>query len=166
MENKIVYETEHFIVEAFGRPHISREEGGHLRIKPKKYYENRSELPPREAIEVMRLTMIVGEALKTAMNNRGVPVVRVNYHDMGNWAYKREEEPFFHIHVYGRAKNAVVQVWPEAMHLPDRSTGFYDKFLPLNEEDIEEIKKQISIVNEKDKYNERGSCKEKVGKKK
>ncbi|MCL2382752.1 MAG: hypothetical protein FWC79_00880 [Oscillospiraceae bacterium] len=152
MKNELIYETDNFIVEAFSFPHISREEGGHLKITPKKYYEDRSELPPREAIEVMRLTMITGKAFKRAMNNRGIPVIRVNYHDMGNWAYKKNEKPYFHIHIYGRAENATIQAWPEAMQLPDRSTGFYDNFIPLNREDINEIRKQILIVEEEAKY--------------
>jgi len=152
MEYIYVYETDNFIVEAPTLPHVSREEGGHLRIKPKDYYENRCELPPNKAIEIMRLTMIIGEALKEAMNIRGVPIIRINYHDMGNWAYKTNKKPFFHIHIYGRAENAVIQIWPEAVQLPDRASGFYDNFKPLNNEDIEEIKKQILITEKKEKY--------------
>ena len=40
-------------------------------------------------------------------------------------------------------------------YLPDCSTGFYDKFEPLNEEDIIDIKKQIEIIEKKDKYQPR-----------
>ena len=84
--------------------------------------------------------------MKVAMNNRGVPVVRINFHDMGSWAYKKNEQPYFHLHVYGRAENAKTQIWPESLQLPDRATGFYDTFEPLNEEDILEIQKQISFL--------------------
>ena len=155
MEHILVYETNNFIVEAFAKqtPHVSREEGGHLRIVPKEHYENRWDMPPKVASECIRLSMIVGEALKIAMNNLGIPIVRINYQDMGNWAYKRKVKAYFHINVYGRAENAVFQVWPEAVQLPDRSTGFYDEFQPLNQQDIDEIKNQILIIEKRDKYN-------------
>ncbi len=100
----------------------------------------------------MRLTMIVGEAFEAAMNNRGIPVIKINYQDMGNWAFKKNKVPHLHIHVFGRATNAVKQPWPESMYLPDRKTGFYEGFESLNEGDIVEIRKQIAIVEARDKY--------------
>jgi len=39
--------------------------------------------------------------------------------------------------------------------LPDRETGFYDGFEPLNNDDIEEIRKQINLIVEQDKYQEK-----------
>lgn len=30
-----IYETENFIVEAVGQPHVIREDGGHIKIYPK-----------------------------------------------------------------------------------------------------------------------------------
>jgi len=148
-----IFETENFIVESHEEPFVSRTDGGHIRIRIKdKSITDRTKLEPKTAKELMRLTMIVGEAFEIAMNNRGIPVVKINYQDMGNWAYKRNEKPFLHIHVFGRAVNAVKQVWPESVYLPDRGTGFYEDFEPLNNEDVEEIKKQISLVESKEKY--------------
>ena len=46
------------------------------------------------------------------------------------------------------------QIWPESVYLPDRGTGFYDGLEPLNNEDVEETKKQIEIVLQEDKYGE------------
>jgi hypothetical protein len=34
------------------------------------------------------------------------------------------------------------------MMLPDRSTGFYNNFIPLNEEDIKDIKKQVEVLSQ------------------
>ncbi|MEI6191077.1 MAG: hypothetical protein WCP24_01745 [bacterium] len=148
-----IYETENFIVESHEEPFVSRTDGGHIRIRVKdKTITDRTKLEPKVAIELMRLTMIVGEAFEIAMNNCGVPVVKINYQDMGNWAYKRNEKPFLHVHVFGRATNAVKQIWPESVYLPDRGTGFYNGFEPLNTEDVVEIKKQIDIVTAKEKY--------------
>jgi diadenosine tetraphosphate (Ap4A) HIT family hydrolase len=148
-----IYETENFIVESHEEPFVSRTDGGHIRIRVKdKTITDRTKLEPKVAIELMRLTMIVGEAFEIAMNNCGVPVVKINYQDMGNWAYKRNEKPFLHVHVFGRATNAVKQIWPESVYLPARESGFYNGFEPLNTEDIVEIKKQIDIVIAKEKY--------------
>jgi len=149
-----IYETENFIVESHEQPFVSRTDGGHIRIKVKdKSITDRTKLDPHTAIELMRLTMIIGEALENTMNAQGIPVVKINYQDMGNWAYKVGEKPFLHIHVFGRATNAVKQVWPESVYLPDRATGFYEGFEPLNESDILEIQKQINVIESQDKYN-------------
>lgn len=154
-----IYETENFVVESQSEPFVSRTDGGHIRIRIKdKSITDRTKLEPKVAIELIRLTMIVGEAFEIAMNNRGVPVVKVNYQDMGNWAYKRNEKPFLHVHIFGRAINAVKQIWPESVYLPARESGFYEGFEPLNTEDIEEIKKQIFQIEAKEKYQLRNWC--------
>jgi len=150
-----IYETKSFIVESHEKPFISRADGGHIRIRIKDdSIIDRTKLDPKTAIELMRLTMVVGEAMETAMNNLGIPVIKINYQDMGNWAWKTNTKPFLHIHVFGRASNAVKQIWPESVYLPDRGTVFYDGFEPLNKEDIEEIEKQIDIVLQEEKYGE------------
>ena len=148
-----IYETANFKVEVVPRPHVSREEGGHLRIKSKeKYFSSRMDFNSNEAKEAMRLSMMAGEALKRAMILRGIPIVRINYMEAGNWAAKSGKPFFFHIHVYGRAENAKIQIWPEAVQLPSRDTGFYDKFLPLDSDDIVELKKQFSMIEKEEKY--------------
>lgn len=129
----IFHETKNFIVESHEKPFISRTDGGHIRIRVKDdSITDRTKLDPKTAIELMRLTMIVGVAMEIAMNNLGIPVVKINYQDMGNWAWKTNTKPFFHIHVFGRASNAVKKIWPESVYLPDRGTRFYDGFEPLN----------------------------------
>ena len=148
-----IYETANFKVEVVPRPHVSREEGGHLRIKSKeKFFSSRMDFDSNEAKEVMRLSMMAGEALKRAMILRGIPIVRINYMEAGNWAAKSGKPFFFHIHVYGRAENAKIQIWPEAVQLPSRDTGFYDNFLPLDSDDIVELKKQFSMIEKEEKY--------------
>ena len=148
----LIYETENFIAEAVEKPHITRTDGGHIKIYPKIRKPDRLDLTPKEAIEVMRLTMIVGEAMRKGMNNRGVDVGRINYQDNGNWSVFKPEGPYFHIHLYGRAKSAKIQKYGDAAHFPQRDTGFYDDLKPLNEGDVEEIKKQIEEILKQDKY--------------
>ena len=149
-----VYETKNFTVETptDKPPHISREDGGHLIIRPKKKVPDRTRLDRKKACELMKLTMIVGEAFQTAMKRQGVDVRRINYQDNGNWSVFKPGGLHFHLHVYGRAKLAKIQKYGEALYFPQRSTGFYDKNNPLTPEDIAEIQKQIKIVLNKKKY--------------
>ena len=90
----LIYETKNFIVESHEKPFVTRTDGGHIRIKVKdKSITDRTKLSPKTAIELMRLTMIVGEAMEKGMNKRGINVIKINYQDMGNWAYKKGEKP-------------------------------------------------------------------------
>ena len=148
----LIYETKNFTVESFDKPHVSREEGGHIRIIPKVRMLNRQELSPKQAIELMRLTIVVGQAMTATMKKRGIDIGRINYQDNGNWSVFKPEGPYLHIHLYGRAKNAKIQKYGESMSLPRRETGFYENFKPLNEEDIKEIRKSIILILKKPKY--------------
>lgn len=148
----LIYETRNYIVESHEKPFVSRTDGGHIRIIPKVLVADRTELSPRKAIELMRLTMAVGRAMEVAMNNLGIPVVKINYEDLGNWAFKNNKKPFLHIHIFGRSKNAKYQVFPEAVQLPDRSSGFYDNFEGLNNDDVLAIRKEIESLFKEEKY--------------
>lgn len=151
--DKVIYETENFVVAVPKVPHIPRIDGGHLWIRAKKkYFSSRIELEPKLAIEVMRLTMLLGEAMQKGMKNRGINVERINYQENGNWAYQKGMNPEFHIHLYGRTKNSKTQIWGEALVFPNKNTGFYDNFERLNNEDIEEIKKQITVLEQDSKF--------------
>jgi len=148
-----IYQTENFIVESHEKPFVTRTDGGHIRIRIKDTtISERTQLAPAVAIELMRLTMLVGESMEKALNNREIKIVKINYQDMGNWAFKTGAKPFLHVHVFGRTKNAKYQIFPEAVYLPDRSSGFYDKFEPLNNYDVLEIKKEIEFLSRQDKY--------------
>ena len=149
----IIYQSKSFNVERAPSPFVSREEGGHIRIFPKNLKVSCiNDLTSEGAKELIRLEMIVRESLIEAMNLRGIPVVWVNLEDLGNWAFKRNETPILHIQVFGRAKTATKQLWPEAVQLPDRSSGFYEGFEPLSKEDMIEIKKSIEKRSILDKY--------------
>ncbi len=149
-----IYQTENFIVEAVDKPHITRTDGGHIRISPKVRTLDRTKLSPKLAIEYMRLTMVVGEAMATVMNRRGVDIGRINYQDNGNWSVFQPEGSYFHLHLYGRAKSARIQKWGEMVFLPKReeSIGFFDSLEPFNEEDIIEIRREIEEIFKRDKY--------------
>ena len=153
--NKLIYQTDNFIVESVEKPHVSRTDGGHIKISPKERLVDRTRLSPKLAIELMRFTMVVGEAMATSLNKRGVDVGRINYQDNGNWSVFKPEGPYLHIHLYGRAKSAKVHKWGDACYFPHIETGFYDSFEPLNDGDIEAIREEIESVFQREKYQDR-----------
>lgn len=152
----VFYKTKDFLVESHPQPFVSRGDGGHIRIRVKDgSITDRTKLIPQQAIELMRLSMIVGEAMEKGMNKNGVPVVKINYQDMGNWAYKENKLPFLHVHVFGRSRDSVKQPFPESVYLPDRDTGFYDGFEPLAKEDEETIMNIINKLFQQERYNDK-----------
>jgi hypothetical protein len=56
------------------------------------------------------------------------------------------------MHIFGRAKNAKIQKYGEAVRLPLRETGFYDNFEALDNEDIEAIKAEMNKLSALEKY--------------
>ena len=151
----LIYSTKNFIVETHDKPHITRTDGGHIRICPKVRVVDRTQLSPELAIKLMRLTVIVGEAMTIALNKQGIDIGRINYEDLGNWGVFTPEGPHLHIHLYGRAKSAKINKYGDALRLPQRDTGFYDKFEPLNKKDIQEIKKEIESILKQKKYQDK-----------
>jgi diadenosine tetraphosphate (Ap4A) HIT family hydrolase len=154
-EENIIFESSSFTVERSPNPFVSREEGGHIRIFPKNLEVSCiNDLTPRQAIELIRLEMVVREALIEGMNQQGIKVVWVNLEDLGNWAFKRNERPRLHIHVFGRVFSEGKQSMPEAIYLPDRSSGFYEGFQPLTDDDMKLISNLIKEKFNDQKYND------------
>ncbi len=150
---KIIFETDTYIVDVPDKPYVDRLEGGHIRISPKFKVSDRTQLTPEQAIEYMKLSMVVGEAMKTGLQAQGIDIGIINYQDMGNWAVFDPEGPTMHMHIFGRAKTATKQKYGEAVQLPKRDTGFYDGFEPLNDTDISAISQSIEELLKTEKYN-------------
>jgi diadenosine tetraphosphate (Ap4A) HIT family hydrolase len=150
----LIYETEKFLVESVDRPHIDRDDGGHIVIKPKVRLSVRQELSSSEAIELMRLTIVVGEAMTKVMNEHGVDIGRINYQDNGNWSVFKLEGPYLHIHLYGRSKSAKIQKYGQAGHFPHRNEKpeFYEKLKPLTQEDVSDIQIEIKNLLKENKF--------------
>lgn len=158
----VILETDTFMVQAHQQPHHSRENGGHIVIAPKQQFAHRYEMPLDLAASLMHLTMIVGEAATIALRSRGLDVVRINYQDNGNWAYKVPvTKPKLHVHLYIRTSHEVhpaqdprFQPFPDALVFPDRATGYYDSFLALNEADCNAIRAEYVMLAASPKYRE------------
>jgi hypothetical protein len=76
-----IYETENFYIQAASHPFIDRAEGGHIYLFPKAPLRDRTQLTPKLTIEYTKLSMIIGEALKSAMARRGVDIGIINYQE-------------------------------------------------------------------------------------
>jgi diadenosine tetraphosphate (Ap4A) HIT family hydrolase len=130
-----IFESNNFIVIPHPRPEVDRLDGGHIVINPKVKIIDRQQLTPDQAKELMRLTILVGEAMKRYYKSIGLELHRVNYQDNGNW---REE---CHYHLYGRAKNAKYQKAGDPI-IP----GHKDEYQLLNNVDVAGIQKEIYIL--------------------
>lgn len=153
----IIYQTKNFIVEAADFPHVDRDDGGHIKIYPKVKVSDRQHLAPKLAVELMRLTSVVGEAMTIAMKQGGVDIGRINYQDNGNWSVFKPEGPYLHYHLYGRAKTAKYHKYGDACYFPHRETNpeYYKRFKPLNKDDIKRVKENIEKLLLLEKYNDK-----------
>jgi diadenosine tetraphosphate (Ap4A) HIT family hydrolase len=145
----LVLESRHFIITAPERPHVSRRDGGHLIINPRMTVEDRTQLDRERAVELMKLTMVAGKAMKTVLARKGIAIGRINYQDNGNWRHE------LHVHLYGRASDATIQKWGQPLSFPP--TAAAQKALdgtlePLSAEDVAELKAEMIRLLASDKY--------------
>ncbi len=141
----LIYSSDNFLVEAVDKPHIDRDDGGHIIIYPKVKVRDRQQLSKELAVELMMLTIVVGKAMNTVMNRHGVDIGRINYQDNGNWGVYKPEGSYLHIHLYGRAKSAKTQKYGQACVFPhiEENPEYYMHSKPLNINDINAIKNEI-----------------------
>ena len=145
----LIYEARHFILKTLEQPHVSRSDGGHVVIDPKVAVEDRTQLSPEQAIELVKLTMVGGEALKTVLTRKGITIGRINYQDNGNW---RQE---LHVHLYGRALDAKLQPWGHVLAFPSTREAFrreMGELEALRADDIAELRAEIFRLLATDKY--------------
>ncbi len=149
-----IYKSENFIVQAHEKPHVDRNDGGHIIISPKTRMTDRQNLSPKQAIELMRLTIVVGQAMTKVMNEHGVNIGRINYQENGNWGVFEPKGPFLHIHLYGRAKRAKIQKYGQALYFPHikEKPEFYEKLKPLTDKDVKDIRTEIKELLKKEKF--------------
>lgn len=150
----LIYESSNFLVEATNQPLVGRNDGGHIVLNPKNRVKDLQELTPPIAIELMRLLMVVGEAMSTVLNKNGVDIGRINYQDNGNWGVFTAAGPYQHFHLYGRAISAKQQPYGQACYFPDKKdqAAFYEHLEPLNKTDVMDLNLEITRLLLTDKY--------------
>ena len=145
----LVFEARHFEITVPERPHVSRSDGGHLIINPKVPVADRTRLTREQAIELVKLTMVAGEAMATVLTRRGVEIGRINYQDNGNWRHE------LHVHLYGRALHATLQPYGHFLQLPPTREAFMKRMgdlEPLSGDDVSELRDEIVRLLATDKY--------------
>lgn len=141
MENKYtLYETDAFCAFVPQKPHIDRRDGGHIVIMSKTPgCYSLIELPDELAKELICLAKCCGKAITDVLSKDGIDIGIVNYQINGNWSVNQPKRDSLHLHVYGRSKKSVHQVYGEALHFPNPHTGFYDEFESLTQTEAEDI---------------------------
>ena len=145
----LVLESTYFEITAPERPHVSRSDGGHLIINPKFAVEDRTHLTREQAIELVKLTMVAGEAMKTVLTARGIEIGRINYQDNGNWRHE------LHVHLYGRALGAKLQPYGHFLQLPPTREAFMKTMgdlEALSAEDCAALREEIGRLLASEKY--------------
>jgi diadenosine tetraphosphate (Ap4A) HIT family hydrolase len=145
----IIFESRHFILKTLDQPHVSRNDGGHVVINPRVTVADRTQLSREQAIELMKLTMVTGEAMKTVLTRKGVDIGRINYQDNGNWRHE------LHVHLYGRARSATLQIWGQPLAFPPTAEAFRKEMgnlEALRDDDIAELGAEISRLLKTEKY--------------
>lgn len=137
--NKLIIETENFWVFVPEIPHIDRNDGGHVCIRSKiSNAYTLQDFSNKTLFELIILKKIVGYSMLKILNNHGIDIELLNYQINGNWTFDSPERPSFHVHIYGRARSAVMQPFGQCLYLPTKSEypEFYANNQPLNNEDI------------------------------
>lgn len=145
----VIYEARHFVLRTLDQPHVSRSDGGHIVIDPRVAVEDRTQLSREQAVELVKLTMVGGAAMKTVLTRKGIDIGRINYQDNGNW---RAE---LHVHLYGRARDARLQPFGHALAFPPTREAFkreMGNLEPLREDDIIELRAEIGRLLASEKY--------------
>ena len=152
----LICESKNFLVESMDKPLVGRGDGGHIVINPKVKVATLQALSPAQAIELMRLLMVTGEAMTTVLRNNGIDIGRINYQDNGNWGVFLPEGPYQHFHLYGRAKNAVVQPYGQSLSFPHKNEcpEFYATLDPLTEQDVTGIRNEIERLLALEKFHD------------
>ena len=145
----LVFESQNFIIITPEQPHVSRGDGGHLIINPQVVVEDRTQLSRELAIDLMKLTMIAGEAMKTVLTQRGINIGRINYQDNGNWRHE------LHVHLYGRARGATLQTYGHPLAFPPTAAAFkaqMGNLEPLTADDVAALRAEIVRLLATEKY--------------
>ena len=145
----LIFESAHFAITTPEHPHVSRGDGGHLIINPKVPVEDRTRLTRNQAVELVKLTMVAGEAMKTILSQQGIDIGRINYQDNGNWRHE------LHVHLYGRARGATIQPYGHALSFPPTREAFKEQMgdlEPLRADDVSALKTEITRLLATERY--------------
>jgi diadenosine tetraphosphate (Ap4A) HIT family hydrolase len=145
---RVLYDDKYFRVVAPEFPLNSREDGGHLLLLKKLPVSDRSDLSCQEAIDFMRITMIVGRAMYDVLE-----IERMNYEDLGNWGLDEPGGAKMHLHFFGRAREQIHQIRGQHMFLYPKDHKIYKGHLkPFDDADLQRLRARIAELVNESKY--------------
>jgi diadenosine tetraphosphate (Ap4A) HIT family hydrolase len=143
-----IYEDRYFSVLIPEHPLNCREDGGHLVMVKKDRVTDRSDMTYREAIDFMRVSMMVGKAMYRVLG-----VERVNYEDLANWGLDDPGGPKMHLHFFGRARMQIHQVRGQHISLFPKGHPIYEGHLkPFTPDEAERLRAAIEEAAREEKY--------------
>jgi len=146
----VIMETPNMKVMIPGGLLIDRQDGGHLMIKPKTDFSDRSSLPPEQALEYLFMSRAAARAFVEVMNESGIQVERLNHMDMANWRLLTDKSPRFHEHIFGRARGSRFQVHGEFNRIPPKGSSHYLTLQPLSPTEIDKLRERMPRYLEED----------------
>jgi diadenosine tetraphosphate (Ap4A) HIT family hydrolase len=148
MNDIVVYDDKFFQVVSPEFPLNCREDGGHLVLLKKENVRDRSEMNWQEAIDFIRISMMVGQAMYKVLG-----VERMNYEDLGNWGVDKPQGSTMHLHFFGRGREQIHQIRGSHMKIYPEGHKIYKGHLkPLKEEEIEALKQELETIAREEKY--------------
>jgi diadenosine tetraphosphate (Ap4A) HIT family hydrolase len=145
---RAIYDDKYFRVVAPDYPLNSQDDGGHLILLKKHPVSDRSDLTCEEAIDFMRITMIVGRAMYDVLG-----VERMNYEDLGNWGLDEPGGAKLHLHFFGRAREQIHQIRGQHMFLYPKNHPIYKGHLkPLDDENLRRLAARVAELAGQPKY--------------
>lgn len=102
---------------------ISPVHQGHVLVIPKRHSETLLHMEPRDALNLMKSTQLIADAVKKATNADGINIIMNNFKAAGQIV------PHAHIHIIPRFKDDGLKHWPQTKY---------------KEGEIEKIQRQIS----------------------
>lgn len=148
MKDITVYEDKFFQVVSPEFPLNCREDGGHLVLLKKENVRDRSEMTWQEAIDFIRISMMVGQAMYKVLG-----VERMNYEDLGNWGVDKPQGSNMHLHFFGRAREQTHQIRGSHMMIYPEGHKIYRGHLkPFTEEEVAALKQELEAIAHEEKY--------------
>jgi diadenosine tetraphosphate (Ap4A) HIT family hydrolase len=146
--SRCVYDDKYFQVVAPEFPLNCRDDGGHLILIKKEKVTDRSDLSYQEAIDFMRITMIVGRAMYDVLD-----IERMNYEDLGNWGIDEPGGASMHLHFFGRAREQLHQIRGHHISLFPKDHKIYQGHLKrLEDDDLRRLTERIGELMNEEKY--------------
>lgn len=148
MASNVVYEDKFFKVISPELPLNCRDDGGHLILVKREKITDRSDMTDQEAIDFMRISMVVGKAMYEVLG-----IERMNYEDLGNWGVDDPCGAKMHLHFFGRAKEQVHQIRGHHMFLYPKGHKIYEGHLKaFSDDDLVRLRASIESILGEDKY--------------